>query len=325
MTPPADRPALLLVSAVYPQPIRDLLDARFAVHAAGPADPLPPGLAERVVAVATDPGVGATEALMARLPALRMIGCYGVGTDAIDLAAAGRRGVAVSNTPGLLTEDVADLAVLLMLAAARGLPALDAHVRAGQWTTLAARVPLGRTIKDRTVGIVGLGRIGRAIAERVAAFRTRVLWTGPRPKPDVPWTYVSDLGEMARMADVLIVACRGGPETRGIVDAGVIDALGPDGILVNVARGSVVDEAALVDALSSGRLGRAGLDVFADEPTVPDALRALPNVVLSPHQGSATLETRLAMGRLLVENLVAFADGRPLPTPVATPAAEGRA
>jgi lactate dehydrogenase-like 2-hydroxyacid dehydrogenase len=176
-------------------------------------------------------------------------------------------------------------------------------------------VPLGRTLKGKTAGIVGLGRIGLAIASRAAAFRMRVLYHGPREKT-APYEFVPDLVEMARRTEFLIVACRGGPETRGLVSASVLAALGPTGTLVNVARGTVVDEPALVDALASGGLGFAALDVFANEPMVPQALRGLPNVVLMPHQGSATVETRLAMGQLVVDNLVAHFEGRSLLTPV---------
>jgi len=244
---------------------------------------------------------------------LRLIACFGVGVDAIDLAAARERGIAVTNTPDVLTDDVADLAIGLMLATMRGISAADRYVRAGLWL----RGPMGvqTKVSGKALGIVGMGRIGQAIAKRAAAFGMPIAWTGPRAK-DLPWRYEPDLIALARSVGVLIAACPGGAATRGLISRAVLEALGPEGVFVNIARGSVVDEAALVDLLTAGQLGGAGLDVFVDEPNVPEALFALDNVVLQPHQASATRETRFAMGQLVVDNVAAFVAGRPLITPV---------
>ena len=189
-----------------------------------------------------------------------------------------------------------------MLASARQILFADRYVRDGSWTTKGP-IPLGRSVGGKTLGIVGLGGIGRAIADRAAAFRMRMLYHGPRRKPDAPYEYVADLVEMARQSDYLMVACKGGPETHHLVSAAVIDALGPKGTLINVARGTVVDEPALIKALAEGRLGHAALDVFEHEPRVPPELLALPNVIVQPHQGSATVETRTAIGQLMIDNI----------------------
>jgi lactate dehydrogenase-like 2-hydroxyacid dehydrogenase len=219
----------------------------------------------------------------------------------------------VTSTPDVLSEDVADLALGLLLAVSRRICVGDAFVRAGQWPS--RDLPLARRVGGKRAGILGLGRIGRAIARRALGFGMSVAYTGRRPQ-EAPYRFEPDLRRLAQEADVLFIAAAATPETVGRVDAQVLEALGPDGILVNVARGSIVDEAALVAALASGRLGGAGLDVFAREPQVPEALTGLPNVVLQPHQGSATEECRADMGRLVMENLAAHFAGRPLVTPV---------
>ncbi len=267
----------------------------------------------------TDPGRGVTAAMMDAVPGLELIAVYGVGIDAVDLAAAAARSIRVINTPGLLTDAVADLAMALLLSSARAIPASDTYVRSGRWTNLVAQLPLGRGLRGRRLGIVGLGGIGYQIALRAQGFGLIIAWHGPRPK-DVPWRHEPDLTALAEDSDFLILACPANAQTRGIVNAGVLAALGPQGTLVNVARGSIVDEPALIEALETGTLGFAALDVFADEPNVPARLRALPNVILTPHQGSATQDTREAMGRLLINNLAAFFADQPLPTPVALPA-----
>jgi lactate dehydrogenase-like 2-hydroxyacid dehydrogenase len=220
--------------------------------------------------------------------------------------------VAVTNTPDVLTDDVADLAIGLMLAALRGIATADRYVRAGLW--LRANMPLQTRMSGKRLGIVGMGRIGQAIARRASAFGMSISWNGPRPK-DLPWRYEPDLLALARSVDVLVAACPGGAATRGLISRAVLEALGP-GVFVNIARGSVVDEAALVDLLVTQRLGGAALDVFADEPRVPEALFALDQVVLQPHQASATRETRGAMGQLVLDNIAAHVAGRPLLTPV---------
>lgn len=319
------RPKVAVLTRVLPETVLTAFAHRFdPLHLSAKALLAAEALTGIEVLV-TDPGVGASADIIARLPDLKLIACYGVGIDAIDMVAARQRGVAVTNTPGLLTEDVADLALALMLASARDITMSDRYVREGNWTTPVAGVPLARSLKGKAVGILGLGNIGAAIAERASVFGMRISYHGPRSKPDTAYHYVADLTAMARDSDFLIVACRGGDDTRGLVDAEVLDALGPTGTLVNVSRGSVVEEGALVEALATGRLGFAALDVFADEPKLPDTLRAMPNVILTPHQGSATVETRLAMARLVLDNVTAFFEGRALPTPVAIqPTQSGR-
>ena len=271
--------------------------------------------APRVRGVATDGHRGVSPALMAQLPNLEIIACFGVGYDAIDIKAAQQRGIAVTNTPDVLTDAVAEIAMGLMIASARRLVEGDRYVRAGGWVDKGA-LPLGTRVSGARLGVIGMGRIGKAIADAGAAFNMTVAYHGPRPK-DVPWRYYDKPAALAAAVDFLVVACPGGPATRHLVDAGVLAALGPRGTLVNVARGSVVDEAALVKALQDGVLGAAALDVFADEPRVPTALLAMENVVLSPHQGSATHATRGAMGQLVVDNLRAHFAGKPLITRVA--------
>ena len=258
---------------------------------------------------------GANAALIAALPQLEIIANFGVGYDWVDVPAAKARGIPVTNTPDVLTEEVADLAMALILDSARQISRADRFVRAGKW--LEGNFPLARTVAGRTLGIVGLGRIGTAIGRRAEAFRMQLLWHGPRPKPDAPWPYVADLLEIARLSDFLMVICPLTPATRGLISAAVLAALGPEGTLGNIARGAVVDEAALVAALESGTLGAAALDVFEREPHVPEALFALDNVVLQPHLGSATIETRTAMGQVMIDNLAAHFGGQPLPNRVA--------
>lgn len=260
-------------------------------------------------------GARVDAALLARLPALEIVSKLGVGYDNIDVAAAGARGVVVTHTRDVLNADVANFALTLLLAGSRSLLPEDAYVRAGRWGA-DPMPPLRWSIEGKTVGILGLGRIGRNLAAKLTAFGCEVLYHGRRAQPDQPYEYCADLADMARRARVLILTCPGGPDTQGIVDARVIDALGPDGFLINVARGEVVDQDALVAALQAGRLGQAALDVFADEPHVPDALRAMPNVILTPHVASATVETRAAMFALCADNILShFAKGRVL-TPV---------
>jgi lactate dehydrogenase-like 2-hydroxyacid dehydrogenase len=252
--------------------------------------------------------------LLARLPALEIIANYGVGYDSIDVVAAARRGIVVTNTPEVLNDEVADFAVALLLATVRRLPQADRFVRAGRW--LQGNFPLGPTLRDRTVGLVGMGRIGKRIAQRLSAFEVPIVYHSRTARPDVPYRHHPELLAMAKEVDILLAILPGGPTTKGLIDAPVLAALGPDGILINVARGSVVDEPALVEALRSGTILAAGLDVFADEPRVPQALLELDNVVLLPHVGSATHHTRGLMGRLVVDNLLAWFDGRGPLTPV---------
>jgi D-3-phosphoglycerate dehydrogenase len=302
----------------FPEATNAELANRFAVthHSQRPVpDALIAELRTRIRAIATEANRGADRALIAALPKLEVIAVFGVGTDLVDLAAARERNVPVTNTPGILTEEVADLAIGLMLASARRILFADRYVRDGSWARKGP-IPLGRSVGGKTMGVIGLGGIGRAIADRGAAFRMRVIYSGPREKPDAPYEYVADLVELARLSDYLIVACKGGPDTRHLVSAAVIDALGPQGTLINVARGSVVDERALVAALAEGRLGHAALDVFESEPNPSPELLTLPGVIVQPHHGSATVETRAAIGQLMIDNLSAHFVGLPLLTPV---------
>jgi hydroxypyruvate reductase len=306
---------LLLVAPVH-GPSQAMLESSYTVHRlweAADRDALLARVAPQVRMVVTTGGAGAQRALIERLPRLGLIACFGVGVDAIDLAAARERGIAVTNTPDVLTDDVADLAIGLMLAALRGIVVADRYVRSGQW--LLAHMPVQLKASGKRLGIIGMGRIGQAIARRAAAFDMTIAWHGPRAKP-LPWRYEPDLCALAGAVDVLIAACPGGDATRGLVSREVLEALGPKGTFVNIARGSVVDEPALVELLVARQLGGAALDVFADEPRVPEALFALDHVVLQPHQASATRETRAAMGQLVLDNVAAFVAGLPLLTPV---------
>jgi lactate dehydrogenase-like 2-hydroxyacid dehydrogenase len=238
-----------------------------------------------------------------------------VGYDGVDVAAAKARGVMVTHTPNVLNDDVADLAIALMLCAARQLPAADRYVRAGHWEDKGP-MPLARKMSGSRLGIVGMGRIGQAIAQRAQAFGMTIAYTSRSAKAGLPWRYESDLKTLAADSDFLVLITPGGAGTRHLVNAEVLQALGPKGILVNVARGSVVDESALIDALERGVIGGAALDVFEDEPRVPDRLKALPHVVLVPHIGSATGQTRQAMADLAFGNLREHFSGRPVLTPV---------
>lgn len=259
--------------------------------------------------VLTDGHYGVPRDWMDALPNLALISNYGVGYDAIDVGLSVARGILVTHTPQVLNDEVATTALMLMLASYRNLLASDAHVRDGRWVR-EGHMKLSRSADNRRVGILGLGRIGLALARKLEPFHAEIAYHNRTPR-DVPYRYYDDLAEMAGDCEVLFVVTPGGRDTRGLVDRRVLDSLGPEGLLVNVSRGSVVDETALVAALQDGRLGAAGLDVFADEPNVPDALVAMPNVILTPHIGSATVETRRAMGHLVVDNLLHhLADGR---------------
>ena len=252
--------------------------------------------------------------LIEQLPKLEIISVFGVGYDGVDVAAAKARGVMVTHTPNVLNDDVADLAMGLMLAAARQLPAADRYVKDGKWPT--GPMPLARKVSGARMGIVGIGRIGQAIAQRALAFNMSVAYTARSAKADLPFKYVATPEALAAESDYLVVITPGGAGTRKLINADVLKALGTKGILVNVARGSVVDEAALIEALQNGVIGGAGLDVFENEPNVPEALRAFPHVVLAPHIGSATTQTRQAMADLAFNNMKSHFDGHAVHTPV---------
>ncbi len=259
--------------------------------------------------------------LIEQLPKLEIISVFGVGYDGVDVAAAKARGVMVTHTPNVLNDDVADLAMGLMLAAARQLPAADRYVKDGKWPT--GPMPLARKVSGARMGIVGIGRIGQAIAQRALAFNMSVAYTARSAKADLPFKYVATPEALAAESDYLVVITPGGAGTRKLINADVLKALGTKGILVNVARGSVVDEAALIEALQNGVIGGAGLDVFENEPNVPEALRAFPHVVLAPHIGSATTQTRQAMADLAFNNMKSHFDGHAVHTPVPECAAKG--
>jgi D-3-phosphoglycerate dehydrogenase len=309
---------VVLSLGVFPPATMSALAELFELHHFTvyplPEGTLSPDLKARIRAIATEANRGATRDLIASLPKLEIISCFGVGVDGIDLAAARERAIPVTNTPGVMVDECADLAIGMMLASARQIVHADRYVRSGEW--LKGPIALGRSVGGKTVGVVGLGGIGRAIADRAQAFRMNVLWHGPRPKPGIPYEYVPDLIELARRSDFLMVACKGGEATRGLISAAVIDALGPQGTLINIARGSVVDEGAMIECLRDGRLGFAALDVFHNAPRIAPDLLKLPNVLLQPHHGSATVETRTAIGQLMIDNLTAHFAGRKLPTPV---------
>ncbi len=311
------KPDIILVEPMM-APIEAALDANYQVHRLSRAEDPAALLAQigpKVRAVVTGGGTGASPALFDALPQLGLIAINGIGTDAVDLERARRQGVRVTTTPGVLTDDVADLAMALMLATCRRIAEGDRLVRAGAWV-LGKRLPLGRSISGKRVGIFGLGQIGRAIAKRAEAFSTQVRYFNRSEVPNAPWPRVASLEALARDSDILVVSVAGGAQTRGHVNRAVLDALGPEGILINIARGSVVDEPELMSALKEGRIGGAGLDVFAHEPHVPVELTDLDNVVLMPHQGSATIETRLAMGELVLKNVAAYFEGKELPSAV---------
>ncbi|MEO5669116.1 MAG: 2-hydroxyacid dehydrogenase [Ramlibacter sp.] len=257
-------------------------------------------------ALATSAATGASATLIGALPNLKVISSFGVGLDKIDVAAAHARGIPVGYTPDVLNDCVADTAIALMLDAGRGVSAADRFVRRGEWKR--GQFPLMRKVSGANLGVVGMGRIGRAIALRSAGFEMAVRYHSRNPVADVAWKHEPSLIELAKWADFLVVITAGGAGTRHLINAPVLDALGPDGFLVNVARGSVIDEAALVQALVDKRIAGAGLDVFENEPQVPEQLFALDNVVLLPHIASGTKETRQAMADRVFDNLQAFFD-----------------
>jgi len=264
--------------------------------------------------LATSARFGCTAEQLAHLPNLKAICSFGVGYDAIAVDAARARGIPISTTPDVLNDCVADLAMGLIIDTARRMAEADRFVRAGNWPT--GPFPLGRKVSGKRLGIVGMGRIGEAVVQRASGFAMAVQYHNRKPIPDCVHTYAASLIELARWADFLVLTCPGGAATQHLINREVLEALGPQGILINVARGSVVDQAALIEALQNGTLGGAGLDVYAAEPEVPAALRELNNVLLLPHIGSASEETRLQMEQLLLANLQAFVEQGALLTPL---------
>ncbi len=309
------RPKLLLTGPIMETVVERQLAEKFTVLGPEGLDAVIASEAGEIRGLATKGKLKVDGAFMDRLPKLEIISNFGVGYDTVDAAAAAERGIIVTNTPDVLNEEVADLALGLLLATVRELPQADRYVRAGGW--LKGAFPLSATLRDRKVGIVGMGRIGKAIAKRVEAFGLPIVYHTRRPQADVPYKHYDNLVAMARDVDTLILILPGGAATRNLVNAEVLAALGPRGVLVNVARGTVVDEPALLKALQDKTIAAAGLDVFVDEPRVPEAFFALDNVVLLPHVGSATHHTRNAMGQLVVDNLVSWFAGKGPVTPVA--------
>jgi lactate dehydrogenase-like 2-hydroxyacid dehydrogenase len=310
------RPVLLQTIGLLPSLERQLAET-YTIHRLPPAGPERQAfLAARGAefdGIVSSANAGVDAALIDALPNARVISSFGVGLDRFDLPAAARRGIPVGYTPDVLNDCVADMAFGLLLSVARRLPEADRFVRAGRWSAPGATpFPLGFQVSHGKLGIVGLGRIGRTIARRASGFDMEVRYHGRKPVEGVEWRYEPGLLELARWADFLVVITAGGAGTRHLVDATVLDALGPKGFLVNVSRGSVVDEAALVQALREKRIGGAGLDVFESEPQVPADLFTLDNVVLAPHIASSTVQTREAMGQRVLDNLAAFFAGKPL-------------
>lgn len=297
------------------RPMRERYDLVEHSRASAAAGPLPE--ADRVRGVVTIGVIGIDRALIERLPNLGIIACYGSGYERIDVAAARERGVAVTSNTGANAACVADMAMTLLLASVRRLGEGDRYLRAGKWTRAAAPVELISTgLGGRRVGILGLGAIGEKVAHRAAAFEMEVAYHNRRPKPGVPWAWHDSLASLAEWADILVVSCRSDESTRGIVNRPVLEALGPRGHVINIARGEVLDEPALIAALESGTIAGAGLDGFEHEPEVPEALKRLENVVLTPHIASLTEAAHREMCRMTIESLDNFFAGRPLPNAV---------
>ena len=312
--PELTMPADILVTAPLPDFLYGPLKADFRCHDYFQANDKP-GLLRQVAGsihgLVQGGGTVTPTSLLDALPALQIISVFGVGYDGVPVAYCKKRDIKVTNTPDVLTDDVADVAVALILMTGRGFVRLNRFVHAGDW--LKRGPELTTRLGGKTVGILGLGRIGKAIAQRVTAMGMDVAYTGRNPQ-DVPYRFIADLKALAAASDFLVVACPGGPATRNLVDADVLAALGPAGTIVNIARGSIIDEPAMVKALQAGTIKAAGLDVFGDEPNIPAPLLEMKNVVLLPHVGSATHETRKAMGDLCKANLDAWFARKPLLT-----------
>jgi lactate dehydrogenase-like 2-hydroxyacid dehydrogenase len=308
----------ILFTGALPPTVANGADAAFTVHRLAEASDRAAFLREHghrirgVAATGSHGPIGA--ALFDQLPALEIVSHFGVGYDNVDVAEAARRGIMVTNTPDVLTDEVADLTLGLLIATVRRIPRAEQHLRTGQWRSKP--FPLSPTLRGRTVGILGLGRIGKAIAVRCEAFGLPVAYHGRREQAGVAYAYHASAVELARNVDVLIAVTPGGPETRHLVNAEVLEALGPDGVFVNVARGSVVDEDALLAALRDKTILAAGLDVFENEPNIRPEFLELENAVLLPHIASASVHTRNAMGQLVVDNLLSWFGGQGAKTPV---------
>lgn len=312
------KPDVLLMYPARPIAMAQL-EASYTLHRYDEADDKMAFLAEhgaKITAISTNGHAVLSKDHLAHLPNLRLVSCSSAGFESIDDAALKARGIALTNTSAALRDDVADCALMLVLACRRQLIAGHDYVSSGDWGR-KGMYPLTSAIRGKKAGIVGLGSIGQAIADRLEVLGMEIGYTGRKPKP-VDYAFHDSAESLAAWADVLVVVVPGGPETEGMIDAAVLKALGPTGTLVNVARGSVVDEAALIEALNSGTLGSAGLDVFVNEPNPDPALTSAKNLTLYPHHASGTVETRDAMAQLMVDNLAAHFAGQPLLTPVYT-------
>lgn len=308
----------VLVMGPIPSPQMEMLEENYRIYRLWQADDPEALLNEvrnNITGVVSTAWFGVTSKLIRAMPNLEIISHFGVGYDNVDVKAAKEQGIIVTNTPDVLTDDTADVGIGLMLAVFRRLVEGDIYVRSGQWAK-KGNLPLGRSLKGKTMGIAGLGRIGSAIAKRAEVFGITVIYHGPREKKDVKYKFFPNLEDMAARAEILMVACPYSHATHHLINAKVLKALGRKGVLINIARGKIVDETALIDALESGILGGAGLDVFENEPDVPSALCRLDNVVLQPHVGSATHETRGAMAQLVVDNLRLYFEKAEVLTPV---------
>ena len=312
------KPEILQIGP-YPEWDQVPLEESFVVHKYYEAPDKAALLAEvgpNVRGIATRGELGADAELIAALPKLEIISIYGVGFDAVDLDACRARGIRVTNTPGVLTDDVADLGVALALAQSRGIVGAEAWARSGNWAAKGL-YPLQRKVTGKKAGVLGLGRIGFEVAKRLAGFNMDIAYSDISAKDYAPdWEFVADPVALAERSDFFFVTLAASAETRHIVDKDVIEAVGPEGVLINVSRASNVDEEALLDALESGKLGSAALDVFDNEPNINPRFLVLDNVLLQPHQASGTVETRKAMGQLMRDNLAAHFAGQDLPTPV---------
>ncbi len=309
------KPDVLAVAKLHPfylQALQTLYTVHDRTHTEDPAAFA--ALAPRIVGVAGTGEASVPRSLLAQLPQAKVVSVFGVGYDGVDVGAAIEFGIPVTHTPDVLTDDVADLAMGLVLSVGRAIPRADQFVRAGRWP--AGPIALARKVSGARMGIVGLGRIGKAIAQRAKAFGMSIAYTARSEKADSGFTFFPSTLELAAHVDFLVAITPGGTGTRHLINAQVLQALGPRGFLINVARGSVVDESALIEALQQGTIAGAGLDVFAHEPQVPEALWRLSNVVLTPHMASATTETRQAMADLAFANMQAGISGQPLRTPV---------
>jgi lactate dehydrogenase-like 2-hydroxyacid dehydrogenase len=312
-------------------PLRPILEKgfpdQFNLHMAetrADLERLPANAASAIRGIAVSNHTVPTDsATMALFPKLEIVSSFGVGYDHVDAAYAGQHGIVVTNTPDVLTEEVADVAMGLLIATLREFIKADRYVRSGLWTTQGYPLSTG-SLRDRKVGMVGMGRIGQAIARRLEASKVPVVYHSRKPAAGVANQHYPDLIEMAKAVDTLLVIVPGGPGTAKMINAEVMQALGPRGVIINVARGSVIDEQALIAALKSGAILAAGLDVFEKEPAVPDELKSLQNVVLLPHIGSASVVTRNAMDQLVVDNITAWFAGKPPLTPVAETPAKAR-